>query len=224
MPLTVSTSRHAYAKGESLLQQQHEHGWQNTGAIATRGIEHCHALSHKGLCSDGILVLSEVAGLLDVKTRTEARCLDHGSLINGLVGKHERHVAIDADSGLFSTVDVGGEVRRNEVDTPNNLSADERTGFIEVLGIVFHIDIGGGVTVMDELAREGRVRLVNDHNRGLLQGLVIVNPRVEQRVAQRHDDKEHEHTLVPNHLFHLLSPDIEYVGHVFLEFTEYRHS
>ena len=48
-----------------------------------------------------------------------------------------------------------------------------------------------------------------------MQRLVIVYPRVEQRVTQRHHDKEHQHALVLDDLQQLLPEDIEHIGEVF---------
>jgi hypothetical protein len=38
--------------------------------------------------------------------------------------------------------------------------------------------------------------------------LIIIYAGVEQGVDDGHDDEEDEYTLVPEHLLHLLSPDV----------------
>ena len=208
---------HANAEGEGLLQQDHEHGGQHARAVAARGIIHRHVGDGQRLGGDGRLALGVDGAPLYLQPCAEACGLYHGGLIDVLVGQHQAHVAIDADGGLFTSVDALGEVGGDEIDALDQLAADERAGFVEVVGMVFHLDIGRGVAVIDELAREGRVRLVDHRHRRLVQRLVVVYPRVEQRVAQRHDDEEHQHALVLEDLHHLAAPDVEHVGEVLLD-------
>ena len=148
---------HTDTEGDGLLKENHQHAGQHARTIAARGIEHGHTVDGQRLCGDGILTLGVVACLLDVQPCAETASLDHGSLIHILVGEHERHVAIDADGGLFAAVDALGKVRRYEVDATDELPADERTRFVEVLCIVFYLHIGRSVAVFDELPRKGRV-------------------------------------------------------------------
>ena len=44
--------------------------------------------------------------------------------------------------GLLTTVDAFGKVRRNQVDATYQLPADERTGLVEVFGIVLDVYVG----------------------------------------------------------------------------------
>ena len=85
------------------------------------------------------------------------------------------------------------------------------------------MDIGRGIAEADELARQLRVRMVDHHHRHLAHQLVVVDPRVEQRIDQRHQDEEDEHTLVVEHLAHLLAPDVGSVDYKLFEIMEYRH-
>ena len=52
------------------------------------------------------------------------------------------------------------------------------------------------------------MRIVDYHHRNLVYRLIVVYPRIEQRIDEGHDDKEDEYALIAHHLFHLLSPDI----------------
>ena len=56
------------------------------------------------------------------------------------------------------------------------------------------------------------MRLVYDHHRRFVQRLVVINPRVEQRIAQRHDDEEHQHAFVLDDFNHFVPPDVEHIG------------
>jgi hypothetical protein len=51
-----------------------------------------------------------------------------------------------------------------------------------------------------------------DHNyRHLVYHLVIINPRIEQRIYKWHYDEENEYALVLEGLLHLLAP---YIGRI----------
>ena len=102
----------------------------------------------------------------------------HSRLIDGLVGEHQGHVAIDTDRTLLHTADIGGEVLRNEIDALHQLTADERLGIVEVVGIIGHMDIGRSIAFPDKLSRELGVAIVYYRHRHLAHGLVVVDPRV----------------------------------------------
>ena len=167
--LPGGTGRHADAKGKCLLQDEHQHGRQDTGTIASGRVEYRHFLHGQGLCRDGILMLGVLPRLLDVQTRTDAHSLHHGGLIDTLVGEHERHVAIDTHGALLAPVDALGEIGRDEIDALHELSADERLRLVKILGMEKHSDIRRGIAVADELPGEHRVRLVDHHHRHLPQ-------------------------------------------------------
>ena len=50
--------------------------------------------------------------------------------------------------------------------------------------------------------------VVDNHYGNLMDGLVVVDPRVEQGIDQGHDNEEDEHALVLDDLSHLLTPDV----------------
>ena len=41
--------------------------------------------------------------------------------------------------------------------------------------------------------------------------LVVVNPRVEQRITQRHQNAEDEHTLIAENIAHFRLPDVAHI-------------
>ena len=84
--LTGCTGSHTDAKGNSLLQYQHEHGRQHARTVATRRIEHRNIVNSQRLRRNGILTFGVVTCTLDVHARTKASGLDHGGLIDGLIG------------------------------------------------------------------------------------------------------------------------------------------
>ena len=58
-----------------------------------------------------------------------------------------------------------------------------------------------------------------------MQGLVVVYPRVEQRIAKRHDDEEHQYALVLHHFNHLTPPYVKHIGEVLsYSIKECRHN
>ena len=77
-----------------------------------------------------------------------------GSLEDGLVGKHQTHVAIDTYDALLQTIGVTLKVRRYQIDTLYQLTAYQRFGFVQILRIILHMDIGRGITHTNELARQ----------------------------------------------------------------------
>ena len=109
---------------------------------------------------------------------------------------------------MFHTVQAQGKILGDEIDALGHLTADERLRVVEVGGIAQHMHIGRGVQHTDELARLLGVRLVDDHHRHLMDHLVVVDPRIEQGIDQRHDDAEDEYALIAEHLLDLLSPDV----------------
>ena len=52
------------------------------------------------------------------------------------------------------------------------------------------------------------MRLVDHDNRYLVNHLVVVDPRIKQRIDNGHDDAEDQHALILQYLLHLLTPDV----------------
>ena len=54
--------------------------------------------------------------------------------------------------------------------------------------------------------------------------LIVINPRVEQGIDKGHDNTEDEHTLVVEHLLHLLAPHVGGILQSVVYIMEYRHN
>ena len=83
--------------------------------------------------------------------------------------------------------------------------------------------IGRGITLTDQLTRQSGVRIVDHAHWHLVDGLVVVYPRIEQRIQDRHHDEEHKDSLVLHHLSQLLEPDVAGGLYATVDITEYRH-
>ena len=211
------------AQHQRLLQDKHQHGREDGRAVAALRIEDRHILEVEGTGGDLVLACSIVARDLGLYLGTHRLSHSNGGLVDGLIGEHQCHVAIDTDGGLFHTVQTGGKVLGDEVDALHHLPAHERLGIVEVIGIIGHPHIGRGIAHPDELARLLRVRQVDHRHWYLMHYLVVVDPRIEQRIDQRYDDAEDEHALVAEDLLDLLPPHVGSILQPVIYIMEYRH-
>ena len=68
----------------------------------------------------------------------------------------------------------------------------------------------------NEVVRDVPVCVVDDTDGHVAHYLIIIYPRVEQRIDQGHQDKEDEYALVLEGPLHLLAPDVAGVLHVLI--------
>ena len=66
--------------------------------------------------------------------------------------------------------------------------------------------------------------LIHDHHGYLVHHFIIIYPRIEQGIDQRHDDAEDQHALIAEHLLDLLSPDVGGILKPMDYLMEYRHN
>ena len=60
-----------------------------------------------------------------------------------------------------------------------------------------------------------------DHGNGyFVNGLIVVEPGIEYRVEQRHEDEEYEYALVLHGVLHLVCPDVAHVVDSFVDFMK----
>jgi hypothetical protein len=63
-----------------------------------------------------------------------------------------------------------------------------------------------------------------DHTDGhFVDSLVVVNPRIEQRIGQRHQEEEDKYSLILDDALHLLTPDVADILYTLIYTMEYRH-
>ena len=68
------------------------------------------------------------------------------------------------------------------------------------------------------------MRLIDDNHRHVTNCLIIVYPRIKERINKRDDNEEDEHSFIPEHLLYLLSPDIQGVFQLLIYFMVCRHN
>ena len=139
-----------------------------------------------------------------------------GRLKNGFIGQHVAHVTVDTDMALFHTVELLGKIGGDIDHTANDLLANKFTCLLKAVAMVSYLYVGRGIVLADELAAELGVRQVDNSNRHITHHLVVVGPRVEQRIEQGHQDEENEHALVLDGGFHLFHPDVAHVVQSFV--------
>ena len=140
--LTSRSCSQTDTQDQRLLENQHEYGGDDEVAIAPGRIEDGHIFEVKRPRRDHILTVGIVARhfLLNLSSH----CLGHDDrgLVNGFIGEHQRHIAVNTDHALFHAVDMGGEIRRYEIDALRFLTADDRLRLFEIAGIGNNLHIG----------------------------------------------------------------------------------
>ena len=112
---------------------------------------------------------------------------------------------------LFATIQLGVEIGRNIDDSMHDLLLYQLLRLIKTVAVIRCLGIRRGIVIPDKLAGSMAVTEVDNRRIHLSHHLVVVNPRVEQRIAQRHQDAEDEHTLVTEHIAHFRLPDVAHV-------------
>ena len=130
---------------------------------------------------------------------------------DSLIGKHEAHVAEDADVSLLHAVDAVVEVGRDDNKAMHHLLLHQVARLQYIVAAIGHLDIWRCVILPCKLSACCRMTHVDDRNRHLFHYLVVVSPGIEQRIEDRHDDEEDGHTFVVYKRFHLLCPYIAYI-------------
>ena len=161
---------------ERLLDNQHQHGRKDGCAIAALGVEHRHLVDCQRTGGDKFLTRGVLARETDLDSSTHLLTDSHSRLIDGLIGEHQRHVAIDADGALLHTVDVCGEILGDEVYALHHLTAHQALRIVEIGSVACHTHIGRGITHTDELTGELGAGLVDNDYRHLVDRLVVVHP------------------------------------------------
>ena len=209
--LSRCSCRHSDAQQHGLLQDEHQHAWQDGVAVSAGGVEYRHFIEFQWMGGKLIVSIRETSTFRNLNARVDMACYTLCRLINCLVGKHQTHVAINAHMCLFATVQSGVEVGRNIDDSVHRLLLHQLLRLVETVAVIGGLGIGRGIVVADKLAGAMAVAQVHNRRIHLSHYLVVVNPRVEQRITQRHQDAEDEHTLVAEHIAHLRLPDEAHV-------------
>ena len=106
----------SYAEQQGLLDDKHQHAREDGVAVAACGVEDRNLVEIKWLGCYLVIALCEIGALcylyLCVHVRRHGLC----RLVDGLVGKHQAHVAIHAHLRLLPSVEAAlkvlGEVKR----------------------------------------------------------------------------------------------------------------
>ena len=205
--LSRCSCRHSDAQQHGLLQNEHQYAWKNRITISSGGIENRNFIEFQRMGSDFIIPIRESSSLRNLDSRVDLARHTLCGLENRLVGQHQTHIAIYAYVRLFATVQLGVEIGRNIDDSMYSLLLHQLLRLIETVAVIGGLDIRRSIVIADKLAGGMAVAQVNNRRIHLSHHLVVVNPRVEQRIAQRYQDTEDEHTLIAEHIAHLRLPD-----------------
>ena len=205
--LTGGTCRQANAKHQRLLDNKHQHGRQDKRPIASRRTEDGSTTHIERFGLYLFLALGILARQFDLYLAVHL--LRHGdsSLIGCLVSQHQTHVTIDADGRLLQAVDARLEIGRDVIDGLGHIAPHQHLAFVDIVGIAHHLDVGRRITLADELTAHLGVAVVNDDHGDLAHYLIIIYPRVKQRIDQWHQKEEDDDTFVLEGLAHLVTPD-----------------
>jgi nitrogen-specific signal transduction histidine kinase len=99
----------------------------------------------------------------------------------------------------------------HEIRTPLNILS----GFTQVLT--------SGMELDEATQQEVTKGIVDNTDRNLMNGLVVVNPRIEQWISNGHNKEKNEHTLILEDAYHLLTPNITRALQSLIYTMEYRH-
>ena len=127
----------------------------------------------------------------------------------GFVVEHTAHVAVYADEGLVAAPDVFREALGNADDAEDLAAAQQLFGLGDRRAVRRDGNVGRGVHHADERTALRRAAVIDDRGRHLAHDLVGIDPRVEERIGQRHEEDEDQDALVPEQVGQLVVPDAE---------------
>jgi len=198
-----------------LLEDKDEDWGQDEVAIASGGVEDLYFLDGEGLGGDLVFAVGVVAAELYLHGGIHPLGDGGGGGVDGLIGEHEAHVAIDADMGLLHAQEAVLEVGREIEDAVGDLFLDEVLGFFHIVAAIGDLGIGGGVVEADELPGLLAVGHIDDDDGNFTHDFVIVDPRIEEGIDEGDDDEKEQYAFVLENGFHLLCPDVAHVVHAF---------
>ena len=198
---------HSDAQQHGLLQDEYQYTRKNRITISPGGIEYRNFIEFQWVGGYFIIPIRESSSLCYLDARVDVAGYGLRGLINRLIGQHQTHIAIYAHMRLFATIQLGVEIGWNIDDSMHILPLHQLFCFIETVAIVGGLDIRRSIVIADKLAGSMAVAQVNNRRIHLSNHLVVVNPRVEQRIAQRYQNAEDEHTLIAEHIAHFRLPD-----------------
>ena len=135
-------------------------------------------------------------------------------MIHCLIGKHKTHVAINGDGSLAHGIQTQAKIGRENIYSISIAMGNDAFCLLDTSCMIGNADIGRSVGKADKLATLRCIGMVNHNNRNLAYNLIVVNPRVEQRICQGYKDEENEYSFIAHHITHLFKPypaDVLYV-------------
>ena len=205
------SSRHSHAEEQGLLDNQHQHTRKNGIAVTARRVEDGHFVEVERLGGDLIVAVGETARLRHLDVGIDMACHRLCRLVDRLVGEHQTHVCIYSHMSLFATLELGVEVLWKIEDAMHRLLFHQFLRLVHACAEIGGLGVGSRIEISDELPGGMTVREIHDGGGHFPHHLVVVDPGVEKRIAQWHEDAEHEHAFVTNHIAHLVSPDEAHV-------------
>ena len=210
--LARRSCRHSHTQEQRLLDDEHEHSGDDEIAISRRVVEYRHLLEVERPGGDLVLAVGVVARELHLNPGVQFALNSHASLENRLVGKHDAHVAVYPHVGLLHAVELGLEVLGKVYHSVGIATANALARLVETVAAQSHASVGRGVYHTGEFAAGVAMRKVNYRHGHLARHLVVVYPRIQERICQRHHDEEDEHALVAEHVLEFLQADIASVA------------
>ena len=139
---TGRTSSESDTEQHRLLNDEDEHTRNEERAVATSGIEYRHFFEVQRFRLNLVFAVGEVAAEGNLYLRIHIAGHSLSSLEDGLIGEHERHVAIDADMGLLHAQEAVLEVRGEIEHAVHHLFSYQSACLVKILAIICHPGIG----------------------------------------------------------------------------------
>ena len=177
------TCRHSDAQQKRLLQDKHQHTWQDGIAITARGIEDGHLIEGERFGGDLVITIGETTRLRYLDARVDMACHGLCRLINRLVGEHQTHVGIDTHMCLFATIQFRIEVGREVEDAMHRLLRHQVLCLVKTIAEKCRLGIGSRIEVTDELPGGMAMAQIDNRCWHLSYHLIVVYPRIEQWIT-----------------------------------------
>ena len=174
--LSRCSCRETDAEKQCLLQDEDQHARQDSISIASCRVEDRLCINRQGLGVQLFVAFRkrERAWLLSLSSHLERYGLCR--LVDGLVGQHQTHVAVDTHVCLFATVQCPVEIFREIENSMHDLLACQVLCFLQVVAIAGSMYIRRGIEITDEFTGRSGVGEVDDCDRHLADNLIVVYP------------------------------------------------
>ena len=181
---------------QCLLYNQYEYGRYQEGGKPVGGVEDGYVLILDGVGCYFILAGGSIAGTFHFNIRIHGeRHVGVGSE-QCLVIEQSAHVAEDADLRLLAPDYVIAEAGGYVDDAVCLALFQHESGFFHIGAMRHDACFGTGIHFPQIFPAQGTARVVHHHGRYFTDCFVGIDERIYQRICQRNEYKEYQHTLV----------------------------